>query len=93
MCIRYPSDEHDELSELVCLHCRGILRAGGCSMDRATLEQQLEEAEQHVLEGLEQIVTQRQIIFELARERRDTAPALQLLKRFEEIQEPLNCRP
>jgi hypothetical protein len=58
-------------------------------MDRATLEQQLAEAEQHVLLGVEHIVTQRRIIFELGSERRDTATALELLKRFEEMQKLL----
>jgi hypothetical protein len=38
---------------------------------------------------MEHIVTQRRIIFELGRERRDTATALELLKRFEEMQKLL----
>lgn len=54
-------------------------------MDRATLEQQVAEAERHVLQGLEHIVIQRRVIFELARKQHDTTPALQLLKRFEEV--------
>jgi hypothetical protein len=58
-------------------------------MDRATLEQQLADAERHVIDGLEHIATQRRIIFQLGRERRDMAAALELLRRFEQVQELL----
>jgi hypothetical protein len=55
-----------------------------CGMDRATIEEHLEQARRHVAEGEEHVARQQQIVDELERDGHDTTQAREVLKVFEE---------
>jgi hypothetical protein len=51
-------------------------------MERATIQRQLAEAEQHVSQGIKNIALQRELLADLEREGRDSSEARSLLKTF-----------
>jgi len=55
-------------------------------MDREMLQNELEMAERHVLEGEHHVARQREIVAELARDGHNTSKAAILLRTFEDLQ-------
>jgi hypothetical protein len=66
-------------------------KSPSAAMDRATLEERLRLAEQHVALGREKIARQSRLLAELERDGHDTAPARTLLQTFEGVQETLEA--